>query len=154
NSDSICGRSAVSPVSSLRRSGVTMREGVLTRCLACIVRQEFSDLGDLRLLAMIGNDDPRLGVVVMDQFAADAAGRDHRDLAGLAGLGMTHSNDGLDPVIPGLGDGAADRNRLGTYGIPADIGIDVDAGHDAAVAGAHGGADLLPFVAVTLADRS
>src|SRR6185437_5262756 len=46
-----------------------------------------------------------------------------------------------------------DRHRLRTHGHAAQIGVDVDARDDAAVARAQRGADLLPFVAVALLDR-
>ena len=105
------------------------------------------------VMAVVGHDDARLGVVVMDQLAADAAGRDHRDLAGLAGLRVAHGDDGLDAMVAGLGDGAADGDGFGTDRDTANIGVDVHAGDDTAVAGAHGSADLLPVVAIARADR-
>ena len=40
-----------------------------------------------------------VGVMVVDQLAADAAGRDHRDLAGFTGLGVTHGDDGFNAVV-------------------------------------------------------
>jgi hypothetical protein len=102
---------------------------------------------------LVGDDDPRFGVVVVDQLAADAAGRDDGDLAGLTGLGVTHGDDGFDTVVAGLGNGAADGDRFGADRDPADIGVDIHAGDDTAVARAHGSTDLLPVVAIALTDR-
>src|SRR5579871_1323557 len=101
---------------------------------------------------MVGHNDARLGVIIMNEFAADAAGRNHRDLAALAGFWMAHSHNGFDAVIAVFGNRATDRDRLGADCDPADIGVDVHAGDDAAVAGAHRGTHFLPVVAITLAD--
>jgi hypothetical protein len=89
----------------------------------------------------------------MDQLAANAAGRNNSDLARLAGLWVAHGDDGLDAVIPGLGNGTTDCDGLGANRDAADIGIDVDPGNDAAVAGQHRSADLLPVVAIPLANH-
>src|SRR5688572_8774334 len=43
NSDSSCGRSAVSPTSSLRRSGVTMREGGFMRSTLGHLRKQWPE---------------------------------------------------------------------------------------------------------------
>src|SRR5262249_47122391 len=45
------------------------------------------------------------------------------------------------------------RHRLGTHRHAAEIGVDIDARDDAAVARAQRGADLLPLVAIALRDR-
>src|ERR1700752_4206804 len=66
---------------------------------------------------------------------------------------MSHGHDGLDAVVAGLGDGASDGDRFRADRDPADIGVDVHAGHDAAVAGAQRRSHLLPVIAIALADR-
>src|SRR5206468_1175276 len=78
--------------------------------------------------------------------------RDRRELARLSGLGVTHGGDGFDAMVAAFGDGAADGDRFGADRDPADIGVDVHAGDDTAIAGPHGRADLLPLVAIALAD--
>ena len=101
-----------------------------------------------------GHDDARLAVVVPDQLAAGAARRHHRDgLVGLGRLGMAHRDDGVDAGLAEIGDRAAERDRLGAHRHAAEIGIEIDAGDDAAVARAHRRADLLPVVAIALLDR-
>src|SRR4029077_10914450 len=74
-------------------------------------------------------------------------------MACLARLWMTHSDDGVDPVIALLGERAPDRDRLGAHRAAAPIGLEVDAGHHTAVARADGRADLLPVGAITRLDR-
>src|SRR6267378_832242 len=74
------------------------------------------------------------------------------DTTGFVRLGMAHRHDGLDALVARLGDGAPDRHRLGAYRHAAQIGVDIDAGDDSAVARAQRGADLLPVVAIALPD--
>src|SRR5947208_7514659 len=58
----------------------------------------------------------------------------------------------FDAVFSAIGYCAAYRDRFSTDSYPADIGVDVHASDDTAIAGPHGRADLLPLVAITLAD--
>ena len=67
---------------------------------------------------------------------------------------MADRDNGLDAMVAAFGDGAADRDSFRANGNTPDIGVDIDAGDDAAVARAKRRADLLPFVAVTLLDRA
>ena len=101
--------------SSSRRSGVTRRRGgVLTSMPRRYLFGSNSPMVDDRRAAVARHDDARLGVVIVDQLAAGAAGRHDRDLAAcLAGLWMAHRHDRLDPVIALLGERAPDRDRLG-----------------------------------------
>ena len=140
-------------MSSSRRSGETMLRVALTNpsfgAPTILVREQFGDGRDLGL-GPIGDNHPRFRVVIADQFAADAAGRDHLDaLVLLMRLGMADGDDGLDAMVAAFGDRAPDRDGLGADGDAPDIGVDIDAGDDAAVARAKRRADLLPFVAVT-----
>src|SRR5258708_27378357 len=66
---------------------------------------------------------------------------------------MAHGDNGFDAMVAALGDGPADRDRFGADRDPADIGIDIHAGDDAAIAGAHRRPYFLPIVAISLADR-
>ena len=58
----------------------------------------------------------------MDQLATDAAGRDHCDLAGLTGLGVTHGDDGFNAVVAVFGDGTADGGAEGDADEASDAG--------------------------------
>src|SRR3569833_4190743 len=95
-----------------------------------LVREQLADGYDLRRLPIAGHDHLSLGIVVMDQLAANTARRARGDLAGLARLRMTDRNHGLDAVVAMLGDGAPDRNRFGTDRDAAEIGINIDSGDD------------------------
>src|SRR5205807_9827204 len=107
--------------------------------------QEFADGHDFRLTAAVGDDDTRVGVIVVDQLATDAAGRDHRDLARLIGLGVTHGDDRFDAVLAAFGDGAADGDRFGADRDPADLRVHAHPSDATALARPHGRADLLPL---------
>src|SRR5581483_3544449 len=160
NSASRCGRSEVSAASSSRRSALTRRRGeVLKRCpsqralAAVLVRQELADGGDHRA-ACARHDDAGVAVVVEDQLAAGAAGRNHRDgLIRFARLGVAHRHDGVDAHVAEISHRLAERDRLGAYRHAAEIGVEIDAGQHFARARAQRRTDLLPVVAVALPDR-
>jgi hypothetical protein len=66
---------------------------------------------------------------------------------------MAHRHDRLDAGLAEIGDHAAERDALGAHRHAAEIGIEIDAGHDLPAARAQGGADLLPVVAIAPLDR-
>src|SRR6187431_2467078 len=116
NSSSRCGRSDASARSSSRRSGDTMLRVGLTNpsfgAPTILVREQFGDGGN-RGVGPVGDDHPRLRVVVADELAADAAGRDHLDALVLrVRLRMADGDDGVDALVTAFGDRAPDRDRL------------------------------------------
>ena len=158
NSASVCGRSEASAASSSRRSGDDAACGPWAAHHRARPRTYLFGSSSA-MVATVGSSPfgtitRALRVVVVDDLAARAARRDHRDGAvRLAGLGMAHRDDRLDALVARLGDGAADRHRLGAHRHAAEIGVDVDAGDDAPVARAQRRADLLPLVAIARPDR-
>src|SRR5262245_66436048 len=66
---------------------------------------------------------------------------------------MAYRHDGLDAGLADVGDRMAKRDRLRAHRHAPQIGVEVDTGIDASVAGAQRGADFLPVVAVTPFDR-
>src|SRR5215213_5570872 len=90
----------------------------------------------------------------MNEFAAGAAWRHHGNLpARLTGLGMPDRHDRLDALVALLRQRASDRDRFGAHRAAPHIGVEIDAGHDTAIARADRRADLLPVVAIALLDR-
>ncbi len=134
-----------------RRGGVLKAQ--VPRSRLYLFGMQFADADRFRAVAS-RHDDARVAIVVPDQLAAGAAGRHHRDRSILfLGRRMAHGDDGFDAELTGDGDRLAERNRLGADRHAAEIGIETDAGENLAGARAQRGADLLPVVAIALADR-
>ena len=67
-------------------------------------------------------------------------------------IGMAHGDNSVDAGIAQIDKGAAERHRLGAYRHAAEISVEIDAGKDFPRPRAQRRADLLPVVAVALAN--
>ena len=95
-------------------------------CTACTCsRQQFDDAHGFRRPAVVGDDDPRVGVESMSATVPRPTIR-HRELAGdwptmrrartsrscRPHRLLTHGEDGFDAVVAGFGDGSTDARSL------------------------------------------
>jgi hypothetical protein len=136
-------------------AAISVTSSAFSGLAAVFFRQQLLDLDGAQggRRGRAGHDDSTAGGKVRQHFPANAAGRDNLAVAVLlAGARMAERDDGLDSSLAST-KRLTQSNSLGADGGASDIGIEMEAGINAAGSAPHGGGNMVAIFDIACGDE-